>query len=96
MPETYSVAGQWDGKDCAKITQKVLEWQCSKRTFARTIEFSEQCESESPKVGAGACGIWGGQGGSANAPERNKAPGGSTARATRAWRKHALLSSETM
>ena len=41
-------------------------------------------------------GFWGPQGGSAKAPARNNAPGGSTARATRAWRKHALLSSETL
>ena len=33
-------------------------------------------------------------GGSSSA--RNNAPGGSTARATRAWRKHSLLSSETL
>ena len=38
----------------------------------------------------------GAQGGSTNAPARNNAPGGSTAHATRAWRKHALLSSETL
>ena len=35
----------------------------------------------------------GAQGGSAKARARNNAPGGSTARATRAWRKHALRSS---
>ena len=38
----------------------------------------------------------GAQGGSAKAPARNNEPGGSTARATRAWRKHALLGSETL
>ena len=38
----------------------------------------------------------GARGGSAKAPALNNAPGGSTARATRAWRKHALLSSETL
>ena len=38
----------------------------------------------------------GAQGGNVKAPARNNVPGGSTARATRAWQKHALLSSETL
>ena len=38
----------------------------------------------------------GGTGGSAKALARKNAPGGSTARATRAWQKHALLSSEIL
>ena len=52
--------------------------------------------SETPKCGSGRMWELGAQGGSAKAPERNNAPGGSTARATRAWRKHALQSSETL
>ena len=51
--------------------------------------------SENPKCGSGQMWHMGAQGGSAKAPARNNAPGGSTARATRAWRKHALLSSAT-
>ena len=51
---------------------------------------------KAPNVGAGTTGIWGAQGGSAKALARNNAPGASTARATRAWRKHALLNSETL
>ena len=49
-----------------------------------------------PKCGSGRKWDLGAEGGSAKAPARNNAPGGSTARATRAWRKHALLSSETL
>ena len=52
--------------------------------------------SETPKCGSGRMWDLGAQGGSANAPARNNAPGGSTARATCAWRKHAPLSSETL
>ena len=45
------------------------------------------------KNGSGRMWDLGAQGGNAKAPARNNAPGRSTARATRAWRKHALLSS---
>ena len=61
-------------------------------------EMHEQAPFGKPQmhVGAGASGIWGAQAGSAKALARNNAPGRSTARATRAWWKHALLSSETL
>ena len=52
--------------------------------------------SETPKCGSGRMWALGARGGSAKAPARNNAPGGSTARATCAWRKHALRSSETL
>ena len=48
--------------------------------------------SESPKCGSGHMRDLGAQKGSAKAIARNNAPGGSTACATRAWWKHALLS----
>ena len=51
---------------------------------------------KTPHVGAGTCGIWGHREETQNAIARNNALGGSTACATRAWRKHALLSFETL
>ena len=42
--------------------------------------------SRTPKCGSGRMWDLGAQGGSAKAPARNNAPGGSAARATRAWR----------
>ena len=53
-------------------------------------------KSETPKCGGGRLWDLEAQGGSAKAPARNNAPGRSTARATRTWRKHALLNSETL
>ena len=44
---------------------------------------------ETPKCGSGRMWDLGAQGGSAKAPARNNAPGGCTARATRAWRRDA-------
>ena len=55
-----------------------------------------EAKSESPKCGSGHNWDLGAQGGSAKALARNNAPGGSTARATCAWWRHALLSSEML
>ena len=67
-------------------------WPSPPRIFCPKIIYGEF----SALSGGGRRWDLGAQGGSAKAPARNDAFGGSTPRATRAWRKHALVSSETL